>query len=47
MLILYEGLHGNLVNIAASALNRHAEICTKHLINEYIQEICVSLDFIH
>jgi TAG lipase/steryl ester hydrolase/phospholipase A2/LPA acyltransferase len=47
MYILHEGLHGNLGNIAAPALNRHAIIGTKHLIEEYIKEVCEALDFIY
>ncbi len=47
MYILHEGLHGNLGNIAAPALNRHAKIGTKHLIEEFIQEVCEALDFIY
>jgi TAG lipase/steryl ester hydrolase/phospholipase A2/LPA acyltransferase len=47
MYILHEGLHGNLGNIAAPALNRHVKIGTKHLIEEYIQEVCEALDFIY
>jgi TAG lipase/steryl ester hydrolase/phospholipase A2/LPA acyltransferase len=47
MYILHEGLHGNLGNIAASALNRHSKIGTKHLIEEFIQEVCEALDFIY
>ncbi|MFQ3171725.1 MAG: TAG lipase/steryl ester hydrolase/phospholipase A2/LPA acyltransferase [Oleispira sp.] len=47
MYILHEGLHGNLGNIAASSLKRHAKIGTKHLIEEYIQEVCEALDFIY
>ena len=47
MYILHEGLHGNLGNIAASSLNRHAKIGTKHLIEEFIKEVCEALDFIY
>lgn len=47
MYILHEGLHGNLGNIAASSLNRHAKLGTKHLIEEFIQQVCGSLDFIY
>ncbi|MGB1264029.1 MAG: DUF3336 domain-containing protein [Cognaticolwellia sp.] len=46
MYILHEGLHGNLGNIAASKLNRHAKIGTKHLIEEFIEQVCQALDFI-
>jgi TAG lipase/steryl ester hydrolase/phospholipase A2/LPA acyltransferase len=47
MYILHEGLHGNLGNIAAASLKRYAKIGTKHLIEEYIQEVCEALDFIY
>lgn len=47
MYILHEGLHGNLGNIAASSLNQHAKIGTKHLIEEFIKQVCESLDFIY
>jgi TAG lipase/steryl ester hydrolase/phospholipase A2/LPA acyltransferase len=47
MYILHEGLHGNLGNIAASSLNRHAKIGTKHLIEEFIKQVCEALDFIY
>jgi predicted acylesterase/phospholipase RssA len=47
MYILHEGLHGNLCNIAASSLNTHAKIGTKHLIEEFITEVCEALDFIY
>ena len=47
MYIIHEGLHGNLGNIAAPALNGNALIGTKHLIEEFIQEVCGALDFIY
>jgi len=47
MYILHEGLHGNLGNIAASSLNSHAKIGTKHLIEEFIKQVCEALDFIY
>ncbi len=47
MYILHEGLHGNLGNIASSALNQHAKLGTKSLIEEFIQEVCGALDFIY
>jgi predicted acylesterase/phospholipase RssA len=46
MYILHEGLHGNLGNISSSALNGHAMIGTKHLIENFIQQVCEALDFI-
>jgi TAG lipase/steryl ester hydrolase/phospholipase A2/LPA acyltransferase len=47
MYILHEGLHGNLGNIASSALKQHAKLGTKNLIEEFIQEVCSALDFIY
>jgi TAG lipase/steryl ester hydrolase/phospholipase A2/LPA acyltransferase len=47
MYILHEGLHGNLGNIASSALKQHAQLGTKNLIEEFIQEVCSALDFIY
>ena len=47
MYILHEGLHGNLGNITSSALNQHAKIGTKRLIEVFIQEVCSALDFIY
>jgi TAG lipase/steryl ester hydrolase/phospholipase A2/LPA acyltransferase len=47
MYILHEGLHGNLGNIAASSLNSQAKIGTKALIEEFIVQVCESLDFIY
>lgn len=46
MYILHEGLHGNLGNIAAPSLLRHANIGTKNLIEDFIKEVCEALDFI-
>ena len=47
MYILHEGLHGNLCNIASSSLNNHAKIGTKQLIEEFVKQVCESLDFIY
>lgn len=47
MYILHEGLHGNLGNIAASSLNSQAKMGTKKLIEEFIEQVCESLDFIY
>ncbi|MFT4995463.1 MAG: TAG lipase/steryl ester hydrolase/phospholipase A2/LPA acyltransferase [Paraglaciecola sp.] len=47
MYMLHEGLHGNLGNIAAPALNHKAKLGTKHLIEEFIQQVCESLSFIY
>jgi len=46
MYILHEGLHGNLANIASASLNGHAKLGTKHLIEEFINEVCEALDMI-
>jgi TAG lipase/steryl ester hydrolase/phospholipase A2/LPA acyltransferase len=47
MYILHEGLHGNLGNISASSLNSHSKLGTKHLIEEFIQQVIEALDFIY
>jgi predicted acylesterase/phospholipase RssA len=47
MHILHEGLHGNLCNIASPTLNKQAKLGTKHLIEEFIDEVCESLDYIY
>jgi predicted acylesterase/phospholipase RssA len=47
MYILHEGLHGNLGNIAKSSLNNHAKLGTKHLIEEFVQQVGEALDFIY
>ncbi|MFT6088192.1 MAG: putative acylesterase/phospholipase RssA [Glaciecola sp.] len=47
MYILHEGLHGNLGNIASSALTQHSKLGTKRLIEEFIHEVCSALDFIY
>ncbi|WJG08195.1 DUF3336 domain-containing protein [Aliiglaciecola sp. LCG003] len=47
MSILHEGIHGNLGNIANAALKNHSKIGTKHLIQEFIEQVCQSLDFIY
>lgn len=47
MSILHEGLHGNLANISASSLNNYAKIGTKQLIEEFIKQVCESLDLIY
>lgn len=47
MSILHEGIHGNLGNIANPALKNRSKIGTKHLIQEFIDQVCESLDFIY
>ncbi|NCP64410.1 MAG: DUF3336 domain-containing protein [Paraglaciecola sp.] len=47
MYILHEGLHGNLGKIAAPALNRVAKLGTKHLIEQFLKEVCEALDYIY
>ncbi|GAA0858153.1 DUF3336 domain-containing protein [Aliiglaciecola litoralis] len=47
MSILHEGIHGNLGNIANAALKNQSKIGTKHLIQEFIDQVCESLDFIY
>lgn len=44
--VLHEGLHGNLANMANSALYTHSRIGTKNLIGEYLNEVEACLDFI-
>lgn len=46
MSILHEGIHGNLGNISAPALLNHCKIGTKHLIEEFIQQVVDALTFI-
>lgn len=43
---LYEGLHGNLGNLANPALYSHARVGTKHLVETYIGEVTRCLDFL-
>ncbi|GAB5379745.1 MAG: DUF3336 domain-containing protein [Aliiglaciecola sp.] len=47
MSILHEGIHGNLGNIANPALKNSSKIGTKLLIQEFIDQVCESLDFIY
>jgi predicted acylesterase/phospholipase RssA len=47
MYILQEGLHGNLGNISASSIKSQAKLGTKHLIEDFIREVCEALDFIY
>ncbi len=41
-----EGLHGNLGRIANNALYDHCFFGTKHLVTEYLEEVCTSLKWI-
>lgn len=43
---LYEGLHGNIGNIANPKLYNFARVGTKHLIDQYIEEVARCLDFL-
>ncbi|WP_235937689.1 DUF3336 domain-containing protein [Marinobacter caseinilyticus] len=43
---LREGLHHDLGNMGNLALYTHSRVGTKHLIEEYITEVCESLDFL-
>lgn len=47
MSILHEGIHGNLGNIANPALKNSAKLGTKNLIEEFIDQVCLSLEFIY
>ena len=42
---LYEGLHGNIGNIANPKLYNVTRVGTKHLIEQYIEEVARCLDF--
>lgn len=41
---LHEGIHGNMAGIGRSALYREAKCGTKHLIEDYVAEVCTALD---
>ena len=43
---LYEGLHGNLGNITSLTLYSYARVGTKHLIEQYIEEVARCLDYL-
>lgn len=43
---LHEGLHGNLGNIANPALYSHCRVGTKQLIEDYLNEVCASLNYL-
>ncbi|MFS2124945.1 patatin-like phospholipase family protein [Pseudomonas sp. Pseusp97] len=44
MFALNEGIHGNLAGMGRAALYSHAQMGTKYLIHEYIEEVCQSLE---
>jgi TAG lipase/steryl ester hydrolase/phospholipase A2/LPA acyltransferase len=46
MYILHEGIHGNLGNIANPSLYQHTQFGTKNLINDFLNEVCLSLELI-
>ncbi|MGJ7514546.1 DUF3336 domain-containing protein [Pseudomonas baetica] len=46
MFTLNEGIHGNLAGMGKAALYNRAHMGTKHLIHEYIEEVCLSLEAI-
>jgi predicted acylesterase/phospholipase RssA len=46
MFRLREELHGNLGNMANPALYQHARTGTKHLVNEYLDEVSAALDML-
>ncbi|HET8849942.1 MAG TPA: DUF3336 domain-containing protein [Marinobacter sp.] len=43
---LREGLHHDLGNLGNPALYRHSRVGTKHLIEEYITQVCEALDYL-
>lgn len=47
MMILHEGLHGNLGNIANPQLYSQARVGTKYLIEEFLNAVCGALDDIY
>lgn len=47
MSILHEGIHGNLGNIANPALYHKTKLGTKELIEEFLEEVCRSLEDIY
>ncbi|BCX67989.1 DUF3336 domain-containing protein [Pseudomonas izuensis] len=46
MFTLNEGIHGNLAGMGKATLYSHAHMGTKHLIHQYIEEVCLSLEAI-
>ena len=47
MFILHEGIHGNLGNIANPELSNFSRVGTKVLIEEFLQEVCMAMEFIY
>ena len=47
MFILHEGIHGNLGNIANPKLGNFAKVGTKKLIEEFLEEVCLAMEFIY
>lgn len=43
---LNEGIHGNMAGMGQAALYQRAKCGTKHLIEDYIREICDALDYL-
>lgn len=46
MFVLNEGIHGNLAGMGKAVLYGHANLGTKHLIHQYIEEVCLALQAI-
>jgi len=46
MFALDEGIHGNFAGMGKAALYNHARMGTKHLIHQYIEQVCLSLEAI-
>jgi len=47
MSILHEGIHGNLGNLANPKLEQNSRLGSKLLIEDFIEQVCLSLDFIY
>lgn len=43
MFALNEGIHGNLAGMGRAELYAHSQLGTKHLIHQYIEEVCESI----
>ncbi|MBD9577734.1 DUF3336 domain-containing protein [Pseudomonas sp. PDM23] len=46
MFTLNEGIHGNLAGMGRASLYGHSHLGTKHLIHQYIEEVCLALEAI-
>lgn len=46
MFALNEGIHGNLAGMGKAVLYGHSSLGTKHLIHQYIEEVCLALETI-